>query len=101
MNKYGNKKTEVDGIMFHSKREAARYQDLKLMERAGAIRDLRIQVPFQFELNDVKICRYFADFVYKENGRKVVEDSKGKRTKDYMIKKKLMKAFFAIDVLET
>lgn len=101
MSKYGNVRTEVDGIKFHSKREAARYQDLRLLERAGAIKDLRLQVPYSFELNDVKICRYFADFVYKENGRQVVEDSKGKRTKDYMIKRKLMKAFFAIEILET
>lgn len=99
--KYRNKKTEVDGILFHSKREAARYQDLKTLERAGAIRDLRLQVPFIFELNDVRICKYFADFVYRENGREIVEDSKGKRTKDYMIKRKLMKAFFAIEILET
>lgn len=101
MNKYGNKRTEVDGITFHSKREAARYQDLKLLERAGAIKDLRIQVPYLFELNDVRICRYFADFVYKENGREVVEDSKGKRTKDYMIKRKMMKAFYGVEIRET
>lgn len=101
MNKYGAKRTEVDGITFHSKREAARYQDLKLLERAGAIKELKLQVQYSFELNDVRICRYFADFVYRENGRQVVEDSKGKRTKDYMIKKKMMKAFFAIEIFET
>lgn len=101
MSKYGNVKTEVDGITFHSKREAARYQDLRLLERAGTIKDLQIQVPYLFELNDVKICKYFADFVYSEDGRQVVEDSKGKRTKDYMIKRKLMKAFFAIEIRET
>ena len=101
MNKYRNVKTEVDGIVFHSKREAARYTDLKLLERAGQIKDLRIQVPFLFELNDVRICKYFADFVYRENGKEIVEDCKGKRTKDYMIKRKLMKAFFAIEILET
>jgi hypothetical protein len=101
MNKYRNIKTEVDGITFHSKKEAARYSDLKLLERAGQIKDLRIQVPFLFELNDVRICKYFADFVYRENGKEVVEDCKGKRTKDYMIKRKLMKAFFAIEILET
>lgn len=101
MNKYRNIKTEVDGITFHSKREAARYSDLKLLERAGQIKDLRIQVPFLFELNDVRICKYFADFVYRENGKEIVEDCKGKRTKDYMIKRKLMKAFFAIEIVET
>lgn len=101
MSKYGNVKTEVDGKIFHSKREAARYQDLRLLERAGAIKDLQTQVPYLFELNDVKICKYFADFVYKEDGRVVVEDSKGKITKDYAIKKKLMRAFFAIDIKET
>lgn len=101
MNKYRAIRTEVDGIVFHSKKEAARYQDLKLLERAGAIKDLRLQVPYLFELNDVRICRYFADFVYKENGREVVEDAKGKATKEYAIKKKLMRAFFAIEILET
>lgn len=101
MNKYRNVRTEVDGITFHSKKEAARYSDLKLLERAGQIKDLRIQVPFLFELNDVRICKYFADFVYRENGKEVVEDCKGKRTKDYMIKRKLMKAFFAIEIFET
>lgn len=101
MNKYRNVKTEVDGITFHSKKEAARYSDLKLLERAGQIKDLRLQVPFVFEHNDVRICKYLADFCYRENGREVVEDCKGKSTREYRLKRKLMKAFFAIEILET
>ena len=111
-NKYGNRRTEVDGIMFHSAKEAKRYTELKLMEKAGAIRGLRLQVPFDLEVNGVKICRYVADFVYEEqiHGEKifsrglwgtVIEDVKGKRTDVYRIKAKLMKAILNIEVRET
>jgi hypothetical protein len=99
--KYKNKKTMVDGIVFHSKREAARYEVLRTLERGGAIKNLRLQVPFVFELNDVRICKYFADFCYSENGKEIVEDAKGKVTKDYAIKRKMMRAFYAIEIRET
>lgn len=109
--KYQNKKVEVDGIIFDSKKEARRFNELSLLERAGAIQDLQTQVKFvlipaQYEtierygkkgqrLKDgqkclEKECAYFADFVYYENGKKVVEDTKGFRTADYIIKRKLM-----------
>lgn len=100
-NKYRAIRTEVDGIVFHSKKEAARYGELKILQRAGAITDLRLQVPYLFELNDVKICKYVADFVYKEGRREIVEDTKGKITREYRIKKKMMLAFYAITILET
>lgn len=108
--KYRNKKTEVDGIMFASMKEANRYGELKLMERQGLIWDLKIQVPFVFTHNDVVICRYYADFQYRfavqgvgqVNYKTTVEDVKGgKRTKEYIIKKKLMRAFYGIEILET
>ena len=106
-NKYGNRKTSVDGIDFDSKKEAARYRELKLLERAGAIRDLRRQVkyilvPTQRDQNGKVIehaCSYVADFVYKVPVKgpagasiweDVVEDAKGYRTEGYVIKRKLM-----------
>lgn len=95
--KYHSKKTEVDGIKFDSKKEAERYYELRLLEIAGAISDLKTQVKFELipsqKLNGKVIerpCTYVADFVYSENGKTVVEDTKGFRTKDYIIKRKLM-----------
>lgn len=101
MSKYRNKPTVVDSIRFHSKKEARRYSDLKLLERAGAIKNLRLQVPYVFMHNDTKICSYRADFVYEEGQRSIVEDTKGVKTKDYVIKRNLMRAFYGIEILET
>ena len=109
-NKYGNSKTVVSGIAFDSKKEANRYQELLLLERTGAIKNLQRQVkytliPSQFEKvwNPRKKayekgkclereCSYVADFVYVDikSGEMVVEDTKGFKTKDYIIKRKLM-----------
>ena len=102
--KYGNVKTEVDGITFDSKREADRWQELKLMQSAGQIEELERQVRFPLRVNREEVCCYIADFTYrrKTNGRGlVVEDVKGRRTRDYMIKRKLMRAIHGIEVLET
>ena len=96
--KFGNKKVDLDGITFDSKREANRWAELKLMEKAGEISELDRQFPFilipsqKDEKGKVieRECRYVADFVYKENGKFVVEDTKGFRTPDYIIKRKLM-----------
>lgn len=108
MRKYGNKKCSYDGMTFDSKRERDRYCELRLMQMAGKISDLRCQVPFRLipeqRLPDTlgprggrrrgrvieKACDYVADFVYREDGRTVVEDAKGHRTRDYIIKRKLM-----------
>ena len=106
--KYGNRKTVVDGIVFDSKREATRYAELKLLQRAGEIFDLQRQVPFTLipkQTRDGKVierpCVYKADFVYKEkDGTEVVEDVKGVCTKEYRIKKKLMLWQFGIVVKE-
>lgn len=100
-NKYGAKKTEVDGIVFDSKREATRYQDLKYMEAAGEISDLQRQIIFPLVVNDVKIGLYIADFQYKENGEQITEDSKGVRTRDYVMKRRLMLALYGIHIRET
>ena len=101
--KYGSKKTIVDNIKFDSKWEAERYGQLKAMERAMFIRDLELQVPYDIVVNDVKICRYVADFRYSQvddygNDTQIVEDAKGVETPEFKLKKKLMKAVFDIDI---
>lgn len=97
-NKYNNTKVEVDGIKFDSQFEAERYGILKLLEKAGAIKDLKLQVPYElipaFERNGKKIRKtvYKADFVYidAKSNKKIVEDTKGYVTKEYALKKKLL-----------
>ena len=101
MSKYHALKTEVDNIKFASRREAARYSQLKLLEASGAISNLELQPKFPIVVNGVKICTYIADFQYVETGAKVIEDSKGFRTPVYRLKKKLMQAVYDIDILET
>lgn len=121
--KYGNKKVINDGIFFDSKKEARRYAELKMMLRAGVITDLELQKPFelipaQYEavprygkngkrLKDgkrciEKSCVYKADFVYrvKETNSLVVEDTKGMRTTDYIIKRKLLLYKYGIKIKE-
>ena len=117
-NKYLNKKTVVDGITFDSRKEASRYRELKILESAGEISNLRCQekfvlIPAQREPDIIgvrggvkkgkvieKECCYLADFVYDEDGQTVVEDTKGFRTKDYVIKRKLMLYFYGIKIKE-
>lgn len=118
-NKYHSKKTTVDGIRFDSKKEAKRYQDLKMLEDLGIISSLRLQVPFelipsQFEtVTDAKgrkkkrcverSVKYKADFVYIDSdGNQVVEDTKSQKTKtkDYIIKRKLMLQVYGIKIKE-
>lgn len=101
MSKFHNVPTVMDGIKFHSKGEAYRYLELKLAQEAGAISGLRRQVRYRLNVEDVKICDYFADFVYTENGAEVVEDFKGVRTAEYKLKAKLMRALYGITILET
>ena len=106
--KYGNSKITIDGIRFDSKREAQRWQELRLMERAGRITDLRRQVKFVLipsqRGEDGKVIEkqvtYIADFVYLKDGKTVVEDSKGYRTEVYRLKKKMMLYFFHIRIQE-
>lgn len=123
MNKYYNKKIEIDGIVFDSKKEAHRYAELKILEKAGRISNLRTQVAFelipaQFEryerynkkgqrIKDGMRCveravEYRADFVYEEDGKTVVEDTKSPatRTVAYIIKRKLMLYIYGIKVVE-
>lgn len=99
-NKYGNKKVTVDGITFDSQKEANRWSELWLLQRGKAIADLNRQekfllIPAQHDENGKLLERavyYIADFVYTDikTGKKIVEDTKGAKTKDYIIKRKLM-----------
>lgn len=109
MRKYNNRKVEVDGKTFDSMKEARRYQELRLLERAGKITELQTQVPFllippQHDENGKLLERcviYRADFSYFENGKRVVEDTKGVRTDVYKLKRKLMLKEHGIRILET
>lgn len=101
-NKYRAIRTTVDGLKFDSKREAERYMALRQLLRIGEISDLRLQVKFPITVNNQKICTYIADFTYKDSatGDFVVEDSKGMKTRTYVLKKKLVKAVYGIEIRE-
>lgn len=98
--KYGAVKATVDGIRFDSKLEAARWQELLLLQKAGMISGLQRQVPFDLTLNGHLICRYVADFVYTttETGETTVEDAKGILTPEFRLKAKMMEACHGIVV---
>ncbi len=100
--KYGNIKTVIDGITFDSRKEAARFCELKLLQRAGKIDGLTCQVPFEVRLNGEKICVYVADFRYLdlETTGYVIEDVKGMRTPVYKLKKRLVEAQYGIVITE-
>lgn len=117
--KYGNAKAEIDGELFDSRKEARRYLFLKHELEIGKISDLKRQVRFELipaqrepdtvgPRGGVKkgrtielACDYVADFVYRnEDGATVVEDTKGMRTKDYVIKRKLMLYVHGIRIKE-
>lgn len=118
-NKYSNKKTVVDGIEFASRKEAQRYYELKLLLRAKKISNLELQKPYELvpvqreegtltakgKIKQGRVIEraviYVADFVYTdENGKTVVEDTKGFRTKDYIIKRKLMLWVYNLKIVE-
>lgn len=107
MSKYRNHTVTVDGITFDSLKEYRRYCELRLLEKAGEITDLQTQVKFVL-IPSQKIggkvverdCSYLADFVYVQDGKKVVEDTKGFKTKDYIIKRKLMLWVHGIRIME-
>ncbi len=94
-NKYKNKMIDYDGIKFHSQLEASRYAELKLLERAGVIKNLQLQKKYILipRSDTERDCSYIADYYYieVETDSEVVEDTKGYSTKDYIIKRKLFK----------
>lgn len=118
-NKYKSHKTNANGVIFDSKKEYNRYIELTLLSRSGAIKGLKRQVKFelipaQYEPDITnprgkvkkgklieRAVSYIADFVYTdENGKTVVEDTKGFRTKDYIIKRKLLLYIHGIRIKE-
>lgn len=102
-------RTSRDGEVFDSKGELARWEELRLLERAGEISGLRRQVEYPLVVGQVKVGTYVADFIYTKRERYswgyalplVVEDFKGVRTPAYRLKKKLMLALYGIEILET
>lgn len=100
--KYGNSKTEVDGEIFDSAKEADRYKDLVLLRKAGVIGLLRRQVEYELNPGGTHSLKYLADFVYviRSTGVTVVEDVKGFRTREYKKKKRLMKKVHNIEIQE-
>lgn len=95
--KYNAKKTIVDGIRFDSQKEGNHYLELKLLEKQGLIKDLRIQVRFELQPSykkngkTIRAIYYIADFVYFDKAKKkmIIEDTKGFRTEVYKLKKKI------------
>lgn len=120
-NKYHAKSCIINGMSFDSKKEAKRYRELLLLEKAGVIHNLQRQVKYEIipaqyrvykrygkngrTLKDGKKllehnCIYIADFVYEMDGNTIVEDAKGVRTADYIIKRKLMLYVHGIGIKE-
>lgn len=101
--KYRNVATEVDGIRFDSRAEARRYGELQLLFAAGEITELQLQPRYPLLVNGVKISHYTADFAYRDrDGALHVEDVKSAptKTRDYVMRRKLMKALYGVDVEE-
>ena len=101
--KYNNTKIRVDGRLFDSKAEAARWQELQLLERAGEITELERQVEYELipKQKGERAVKYIADFRYIDHeGKTVVEDTKGVKTPVYILKRKLMLRVHGIRVRE-
>ena len=95
--KYGNKKAEADGIVFDSKKERKYYCELKVLKMAGQIKDFDLQVVFELQPSfkykgkTIRAIKYIADFVVTyPDGKTEVIDTKGYRTKDYILKRKML-----------
>ena len=122
MSKYHSRKIIINGEKFDSKKEHARFNQLSLLEKAGVITNLQRQVKFELipaQYENVsreeyikskgkktkgkcieRACNYIADFVYETDGKRVVEDTKGFKTKDYIIKRKLLLYRYGIKISE-
>lgn len=100
--KYNAQRTDVNGRTFASKAEADRYRVLHLCEQAGTIRHLVLQKRWPLVVNEIQVGTYVSDFDYEErvgdDWRSVTEDVKGVKTPSFMLKAKLMKAIYGIDV---
>lgn len=124
--KYHSREITRDGMTFDSLKEYRRFRELTLLEKAGSITDLKRQVEFElipshfeeiptgefYKRGEKKgmpkmkhVCveqsvKYVADFTYTENGKTIVEDTKGFKTKDYILKRKMMLYFHGIKIKE-
>lgn len=97
--KYGAKPTVTDGIRFDSTTEANRYQQLQLMQKAKQIGPIVLQYPFELPGG----VKYVCDFLYLDYEKKefIIEDSKGMRTQEYKLKKKLFEETYGLKITET
>lgn len=90
----GVAKRTRNGRTFASQKEAKRYDGLLLLELSGQISDLVLQPRFPIVVNEVHICTYIADFRYQESGKEVIEDSKGFKTPEFILKWKLVQVLY-------
>lgn len=112
--KYGARKTVLDGMTFDSEKECRRWCELKMLEKAGEVTGLERQVPYELIPSQYEVkadgsrgrciersASYVADFVYRDkDGKLHVEDAKGMRTKEYILKRKLMLQVHGIRIEE-
>ena len=99
--KYGARRVELDGYTFDSAMEARRYGELQLLARAGAIMALEVHPRYDLVVNGLQVGVYTADFRYRTaEGEDVVEDVKGVRTRDYVLRKRLVAALYGVQVRE-
>lgn len=100
--KYRNIPVMADGFRFDSRKEAARYGQLKLLEQAGLIAHLEVHPSYRLTVNGLKVGTYVADFRYAktDTGELIVEDVKGVLTSVYRLKKKLVLAIFGFEIRE-
>jgi hypothetical protein len=109
--KYAAVPTTIDGVRFSSKKEAARYLELKMLQKAGEIKGLELQPKFplyvgkvgeRIERADKPVCSYIADFRYREGPTGIlrIEDVKGMKTPVYRLKKKMVEAQYGIEIRE-
>ncbi len=102
--KYNNKKVVHGSLTFDSQKEFRRWLVLKDMEAKGEISDLQRQITYLITHGEVKICKYIADFEYVKDGGRIIEDVKGYRKGAgyavFRLKAKLIRAFYAIDIIE-
>ena len=99
--KYGNKRVEIDGHKFASKKEAGRYMLLRWRQDAGEISDLKLQPRYPMVVEGIKICTYVSDFEFVENGQIVTNDVKGVKTDVFIIKAKLFRALYGREIVLT
>jgi hypothetical protein len=99
-NKHKAKKIRVDGILFASFLEANRYGELKILERAGEVSDIKVHPVFPVEVNGIQVCKVILDFSYTDkNGCQVHEDTKGQDTALSRLKRRMVEAAYSIDVV--